>query len=75
MEEGKFNRLVTALLLFFGVVDVVAGAGFALAADYFGYDRLSAWIAGGLFVFMGIGLLAFVAIRGRRGRQRAGWPF
>ena len=63
MEEARFNRLVRLLFIVLGVVDVVAGAGFALGADALGYERQFAWAAGGIFIFLGIGMLAFVILR------------
>lgn len=63
MEEAKFNRTVRLLFIVLGVVDVVAGAGFALGADTLGYERQFAWAAGGIFIFLGLGMLAFVYLR------------
>jgi len=63
MEEARFNRLVRLLFIVLGVVDIVAGAGFALGADSFGYERHFAWAAGGIFILLGIGMLAFVYFR------------
>ena len=64
-QEAKFDRAAARIFTALGVLDVVAGAAFALGADYFGFDRRIAWTAGGLFMVMGIGMLVFVA--GRRG--------
>lgn len=68
MEEAKFNRTVRTLFIVLGVVDVVAGAGFALGADTLGYERRFAWAAGGVFMLLGIAMLAFVYFRGGRAR-------
>jgi hypothetical protein len=67
MEDARFNRAVRLLFIVLGVVDVVAGAGFALGADAFGYDPQFAWAAGGIFFLLGLGMLTFVYVRGRRG--------
>jgi len=69
MEEAKFNRTIRLLFIVLGVMDIVAGAGFALGADRLGYERGFAWAAGGIFILLGIGMLAFVYFRS--GQRRA----
>jgi hypothetical protein len=66
MEEAKFNRTIRLLFIVLGIVDVVAGSGFALGADFFGFEQPFAWAAGGIFILLGIGMLAFVYFRGGR---------
>ena len=63
MEEARFNRTVRLLFIVLGTVDVIAGGGFALGADYFGFEQPFAWAAGGIFILLGIGMLALVALK------------
>jgi hypothetical protein len=66
MDEAKFNRTVRLLFIVLGIVDVIAGSAFALGASYFGFEQPFAWAAGGVFVLLGIGMLAFVYFRSGR---------
>lgn len=65
MEDVKFNHTVRLLFIVLGTVDVVAGSGFAFGASWFGFEQPFAWAAGGIFVLLGIGMLAFVALKSR----------